>query len=461
MDQPAWLQASWAEFGVRELPGSADASAVMKYFREAEHSEIAHDATPWCAAFVGAMLKRSGYEGTGSLLARSYLSWGEAIDERRAGAVVVLSRGDDPHAGHVGLFVGAANDRVFLLGGNQGDAVSVEAFEASRVLGYRWPSSARIGPQIETLPPGIVRGIFEQALAHVLEMEGGYSDDPYDPGGPTNKGITLSDFAKWRGVTVTALSRGALIESLKDIAGETVADIYRARYWQPASCGLLPDAVALMHFDAAVNHGVGGATRLLQAALGAAVDGEIGPETLAAARSQSERTIVERYAGLRRARYRALPHFWRFGRGWMRRVDATETLALSLASDVAGDAAGTEKIKDETAKGTTNMSDDFKFPLPGDVPGHDATMPGGQVGGKWWPQSKTVWGTLITLVTTVLPVLGPLIGINISADMIALLGDQAVVVIQALGGLLGTLLALYGRSQATGPLTRSDVKVRV
>jgi uncharacterized protein (TIGR02594 family) len=453
MDQPAWLAAAWAEFGVRELPGSAVASAVLKYFREAGHSEIAHDTTPWCAAFVGAMLKRCGLQGTDSLLARSYLAWGEAIDEAKSGAIVVLSRGDDPHAGHVGLFVGAANERVFLLGGNQGDAVCIEAFEASRVLGYRWPA----GPKIETPPPVIVSGIFQRALAHVLEMEGGFSDDPYDPGGPTNKGITLSDFAKWRGVTVTAISRAKLIEALKDIADETVADIYRARYWQPASCGLLPDAVALMHFDAAVNHGVGGATRLLQAALGAAVDGEIGPETLAAARSQSERTIVERYAELRRARYRALPHFWRFGRGWMRRVDATETLALSLAGDVAGDAAGKTKIKDETAKGTANMSDDFKFPLPGDVPGHDVTMPGG----KWWPQSKTVWGTLITLVTTVLPVLGPLIGINISADMIKVLGDQSIVVIQALGGLCGTLLALYGRSQATGPLTRSDVKVRV
>jgi uncharacterized protein (TIGR02594 family) len=457
MDQPAWLVAAWAECGVREAPGSADARAVLTYFREAGHSDIAHDATPWCAAFVGAMLKRSGHDGTGSLMARSYLAWGAAIDEARAGAVVVLSRGDDPHAGHVGLYVGAAGSRVFLLGGNQGDAVSVEAFDASRVLGYRWPA----GPQIETPPPVSVRGIFERALAHVLEMEGGYSDDPYDPGGPTNKGITLSDFAKWRGVTVTAFSRGALIEALKDIAGDTVADIYRARYWQPASCGLLADAVALMHFDAAVNHGVGGATRVLQAALGVNADGEVGPQTLAAARAQSSRSIVERYAELRRARYRALPHFWRFGRGWMRRVDATEKLALGLAVDVAGDAAADVRIKDDTAKGTTNMSDDFKFPLPGDTPGHDATIPGGQVGGKWWPQSKTVWGTLITLVTTVLPVLGPLIGINISADMITLLGDQAVVVIQGLGGLFGTLLTLYGRSQATGPLMRSDVKVRV
>ncbi|MEQ1672035.1 MAG: glycosyl hydrolase 108 family protein, partial [Hyphomicrobium sp.] len=55
-----------------------------------------------------------------------------------------------------------------------------------------------------------------------------YCNDPYDPGGPTNKGITVSDFAKWRGVTVTAQSRGSLIEQLKDIADDTVS--YRPTY---------------------------------------------------------------------------------------------------------------------------------------------------------------------------------------------------------------------------------------
>ena len=447
MDQPAWLAAAWTEFGVREAPGSADASVVLGYFREAGHGEIAHDATPWCAAFVGAMLKRAGLTGTGSLLARSYLGWGEAIDVGRSGAIVVLKRNGDPGAGHVGLFLGTTNERVFLLGGNQSDAVTVESFAASAVLGYRWPVAASIEPA--PVPVAVASDIFDKALAHVLEMEGGFSDDPYDPGGPTNKGITLADFAKWRGLTVTAISRAGLVAALRAITDETVSDIYRARYWQPASCALLPEAVAVMHFDAAVNHGVGGAIRLLQAALGVAGDGEIGPQTLAAVRTKSARTTVARYAELRRARYRALPHFWRFGRGWLNRVDATEKLALGLAGDAPH--------ANETAKGTTIMTDDFKFPVPGQIPGQDINAPGA----KWWPQSKTVWGTLITLVTTVLPVLGPLIGINISADMIKVLGDQAIVVVQALAGLFGTLLALYGRAQATGPLIRQNVSLRM
>ncbi|MEQ1672651.1 MAG: glycosyl hydrolase 108 family protein [Hyphomicrobium sp.] len=237
----------------------------------------------------------------------------------------------------------------------------------------------------------------------------------------------------------------------------SVSDIYRARYWQPGSCASLPEAVALMHFDAAVNHGVGGAIRLLQAALGVAADGEIGPVTLAAARAQDATLIIERYAELRRARYRALPHFWRFGRGWLRRVDATEKRALSLAVKLAGDALP----KIETAKGATTMDQEFKFPLPGEIPGQ--TMPGqdAPASGKWWVESKTVWGTLITAMATVLPVIGPLFGLHIPGEVITQFGEQAIVVVQALAGLFGTILTIYGRSQATAPLVRQDVKVRM
>src|SRR5262249_31147441 len=68
---------------------------------------------------------------------------------------------------------------------------------------------------------------------------------------------------------------------LKAIPQATVRRIYRERYWLPASCPALPPPLALFHFDAAVNQGVAAAARLLQEAVGAAVDGEIGPETLA------------------------------------------------------------------------------------------------------------------------------------------------------------------------------------
>jgi uncharacterized protein (TIGR02594 family) len=416
MDQPAWLAAAWAEFGVREAPGSANTPAVLNYFREAGHGEISGDDVAWCAAFAGAMLKRGGFEPTGSLLARSYLSWGEPLDVPRPGAVTVLSRGEDPGAGHVGFLIGDADGKVYVLGGNQSNAVTVEAFAAARVLGYRWPPAAKeSGAQPSD--------IFQIALAHVLEMEGGFSDDPYDPGGPTNRGITLEDYARWISVTIDAANRSALVEDLKRIPDAAVEDIYRNRYWTPAACPELPPPVALMHFDAAVNHGLGGAKRMLQAIAGVTVDGEIGPLTLAAIAMSSPLDLVARYASLRRERYRALPMFWRFGTGWLKRVDATEKRAASLPP------ARTATPSSET-KGPSAMTDNT------------------QTAAKPWTQSKTIWGALITAAAAVIPVLGPVIGVDLSGDVIRQAGDQAISVIQAVTGLFGTLLTIYGRATA-------------
>ena len=108
------------------------------------------------------------------------------------------------------------------------------------------------------------------------------------------------------------------------------------------------------------------------------------------------------------------------------------------------------------------MAQDFNFPKPGDVPA--PVLAGGQPAaaqGKWWAHSKTIWGALITVATTVLPVLGPLIGINLPVEIIKQLGEQGPLVVQAVGGLLGTLLTIYGRTQAHQPIVRRDVRVRV
>ncbi|MFN0218076.1 MAG: glycoside hydrolase family 108 protein [Hyphomicrobium sp.] len=269
-----------------------------------------------------------------------------------------------------------------------------------------------------------------------------YSNDPYDPGGPTNRGITLETFAKWRGVTIDATSRARLIDALKRIADDEVADIYRKRYWAPASCADLPAPLALMHFDAAVNHGVGGAIRLLQGAVGAIVDGEIGPETRAAiARSPILKTLG-RYAEARRARYRALPHFWRFGRGWLNRVDATETRAESWTTGAGAPQPTTPTTQ---SKGDDDMA---KAATPEDA-------------GKWWATSKTIWGALISAVAVLAPALGPAIGVDLPGDVIRDAGDQTLTAVQAIAGLFGTLLTIYGRVKASAPLTRQAINVRL
>ena len=108
------------------------------------------------------------------------------------------------------------------------------------------------------------------------------------------------------------------------------------------------------------------------------------------------------------------------------------------------------------------MSKDYKFPLPGEIPGQPmAGAIDDTADGKWWGHSKTVWGALITTLATVLPVIGPLFGLKLPAEVITQIGDQVLVVVQAVAGLFGTLLTLYGRSTASLPLIRRDVNLRV
>ena len=78
---------------------------------------------------------------------------------------------------------------------------------------------------------------------------------------------------------------------------------------------------------------------------------------------------------------------------------------------------------------------------------------------KWWGTSRTIWGAVLTAFATVLPVIGPLLGVDISADLVRQLGDEIVLVVQAVGGLTGTILTIYGRMQATTTLARRRLTV--
>lgn len=73
---------------------------------------------------------------------------------------------------------------------------------------------------------------------------------------------------------------------------------------------------------------------------------------------------------------------------------------------------------------------------------------------KWWGQSLTIWGTIITSLSTVVPILGPALGINVGGDLIRQLGDDVVVLAQAAGGVAGTVMAIWGRMRATQPVER-------
>lgn len=126
----------------RQYLGSSegrDATALASFFRKAGGQSLDPRQTAWCAAFVNAVLGASGVQGTGTLMARDFLKFGTATKEPTNGDIVVLTRGDPngPY-GHVGFYAGKdANGNILVLGGNQGDKVSVASFPASQVLGYR------------------------------------------------------------------------------------------------------------------------------------------------------------------------------------------------------------------------------------------------------------------------------------------------------------------------------------
>ena len=168
---------------------------------------------------------------------------------------------------------------------------------------------------------------FDRCLEFVLRHEGGWSDDPRDPGGATNKGITIGTYRNYLGRAVTK-------DELRAIPLAHLLDIYRTRYWDAARCGDLPRGIDLCVFDLAVNSGPSRAVKILQKCVGVEQDGVIGPKTMAAIKASPPRTLIICFSDARRAFYRSLKAFETFGRGWLRRTDECEQEAIKMAGEV-------------------------------------------------------------------------------------------------------------------------------
>ncbi len=187
-----------------------------------------------------------------------------------------------------------------------------------------------IEPKTGNLPPPASAPIipassrFQACLAEVLKHEGGYVDDPRDPGGATNLGIAMATLAAWRGKPVTK-------QDVRDLSVAEAGAIYRARYWDQVRGDALPPGVDLVVFDAAVNSGPARSIQWLQAALGVPQDGAIGPVTLAAVRKVPPPHLVGELCSARMAFLRSLSTWQTFGRGWTARVDKVRAAALRAA----------------------------------------------------------------------------------------------------------------------------------
>ena len=186
---------------------------------------------------------------------------------------------------------------------------------------------------------------FDKAFAIVIGHEGGFDANREDPGNwtggsvgsgelqGTNWGIASSAFAdELRALTLEL--RTTMPSQVRDLTVDQACAIYRAAYWERISADSLPSALALLVFDAAVNNGVGRAVLWLQGAVGAQMDGQMGPATLAAVIAFAARSggaeLCSEFQAQRLAFMASLPTWRVFGLGWARRLCALPYQSLTM-----------------------------------------------------------------------------------------------------------------------------------
>ncbi len=160
-----------------------------------------------------------------------------------------------------------------------------------------------------------MKGSFVFAFPKVISMEGILSLDPEDSGNWTGgrKGV-----GELRGTKYGISARAYPDEDIPNLTLERARTLYKD-YWDAIRGDELPDPLSHLVFDAAVNQGVSAATTMLQTALKVSVDGKIGPETIAAARTSNNEHCA-RFQTLRAFRYIGTINFQRYGEGWFNRL---------------------------------------------------------------------------------------------------------------------------------------------
>lgn len=164
---------------------------------------------------------------------------------------------------------------------------------------------------------------FDKALAAVLVHEGGFVNNPKDPGGMTNLGCTKATWEEYCGHPVNERTMRALTPG-------DVAPLYKRKYWDKICGDDLPDGVDYVVFDCAINSGPGRAAKFLQSCVGVEPDGGIGPKTLAAVKAFDAKQLVQDYSKRRLSFMMDLPTWATFGKGWSRRVNEVEATGLSM-----------------------------------------------------------------------------------------------------------------------------------
>lgn len=146
---------------------------------------------------------------------------------------------------------------------------------------------------------------FDTAINRLLDNEGGYVNNPADPGGETKFGISKRSYPT---LDIAALTRDQAI------------DIYRRDFWEPIDGDALPNGIGFQLLDFAVNSSIQTAVRALQRSIGVADDGHFGPVSLAALQATAPHDFIMMFVAERLFFMSGLSGWPTFGRGWARRI---------------------------------------------------------------------------------------------------------------------------------------------
>lgn len=169
---------------------------------------------------------------------------------------------------------------------------------------------------------------FIECVAFTLQAEGGFVNNPTDPGGATMEGVTLATYRNF------CHDQNLTVSDLKAITSKEVDAIYQQSYWNANNCDALPPGIDLVVFDFDVNAGNNRSAKILQATLGVSIDGIIGPHTTLVAHCTDPVKLINMLIAHQVSFYKTLKTFPTFGRGWVSRCEARQAVALGMV-DVA------------------------------------------------------------------------------------------------------------------------------
>ena len=203
---------------------------------------------------------------------------------------------------------------------------------------------------------------YNECERRVLLSEGGYTNDPQDPGGPTNWGITLVDARlHWK--------PNATAEDVRAMPRSVAEKIYKEKYWDALRADALPAGVDYAVFDYGVNSGIGRAGRVLRAVLGLpSHDWHVDGEVLDALAHVNAQHVVDAICQERLTFLHGLKTWPRFGGGWGRRVASVKEYGDHLAKEAEGMAPPHPETNDATGKSYGDEHPIDAVPVPRPLP---------------------------------------------------------------------------------------------